>query len=329
MPIPLLPSRRGRAAAVLLLFPLLLQARPARACSVCGCDPAAGTLGVDRPSSSSFRFAAETRYLSKESGSGAELEQFSELRTALRAQWSPAGALTVQLEVPLVLSSMLSMPNAAPAVPRRGLSAPRGGGLGEAAHSGSTRGLSDLSLSARWDLYRSGMDARHVVALTGTVKAPTGDNDHAAAGAQPEEHGQLGTGSWDGLAGVSYLFGPQPWTAYASLSGRWNGANARGFRAGAAGFASVGVRRSFVDEARLFVSLDAQARLSGKDRAGDGSFDEDSGGFLAYAAPSIAWAATNDLLIRALVQVPIGRKLNGQQSERPVAFLTVSYDLGY
>ena len=60
---------------------------PALACSICGCDPAAGTLGLDRPSASSLRLAIEDRYLAKESGTAGKAESEREDRLLLRAQF--------------------------------------------------------------------------------------------------------------------------------------------------------------------------------------------------------------------------------------------------
>ena len=57
---------------MLLLFSL--PDEPARAHSVCGCDPAASTLGMDRPSLQSLRVQLEDRYLAKESGASNSAE---------------------------------------------------------------------------------------------------------------------------------------------------------------------------------------------------------------------------------------------------------------
>jgi hypothetical protein len=283
-------------------------AHRALACSVCGCDPAAGTLGVDRPSFGDARFALEDRYLYKESGTGVDAESERENRLVARAQYSPWAPLVLQVEVPyFIFKNHL---NAA-------------GVLDDQAS-----GLGDVSVGARWEPLRDGLAARHVLALTTAVKLPTGANDRHLPGEQPDEHIQLGTGSWDGLFGASYLFGARPWTLFANLSARVNGTNSRGFHYGNAIFASAGARRAFLESGRLIASLEAQVRKAGMDRAGDGSLDPNSGGAVGYATGSVAVGLTTNLLFRVLAQVPVVTALNGVQSEHPVLYAALAYDVG-
>ena len=298
---------RARAIVSIAAFSLLTLFPPrVLACSVCDCDPAAGTLGLDRPSASSLRLALEDRYLSKESGSGDNAESEREDRLVLRAQYSPIGPLVLQLELPYYLF-------------KNHLNST---GLQD---DGAT-GIGDVTLGARYELLRVGLDARHVVALTGTLKTPTGPNARHLPGQEPDEHLQLGSGTWDGLAGISYLYGFQPWTLYANVTGRLNSANSRGFRYGHALFGTLGARRTFLDSHRLVASLEAQVRFAGKDHFADGSTDPDTGGFLGYATGSVGYALTNDLLLRAVAQVPVVKDLNGVQGEHPVVYLTLAYD---
>src|SRR5205814_2256969 len=81
----------------------LLLSKPLLACSVCGCDPAAGTLGLDRPGAQSLRVAVEDRYLTKESGAGSDAESEREDRMLLRTQFAPLERLVVQAELPWYL----------------------------------------------------------------------------------------------------------------------------------------------------------------------------------------------------------------------------------
>src|SRR4051794_27622835 len=73
------------------------------ACSVCGCDPAALTVGLDRPSNQSVRLALEDRYLTKESGEAEEFEGERENRMTMRAQLAAAKSFVAQLEIPYYL----------------------------------------------------------------------------------------------------------------------------------------------------------------------------------------------------------------------------------
>ena len=296
------------AAAVSLLVP-----KASSACSVCGCDPSSGTLGLDRPTMRDLRFALEDRYLWKESGTVADAtrEGERENRINLRLQYSPpVPRLSLQLEVPFYAWK-----------------AHYGVG-GE--QDDTNQGLGDVSFTARWEaLWFGGAVPRHVVALFGTIKAPTGSDGHKALvdGNEIDEHKQIGTGSWDELIGVSYVYGAFPLVLYANVTGRFNGTNSRGNHYGNAIFATVGARRTFLESQRLNLSLDAQVRDAGKDTVPGNTWDHNSGGFLGYAAGSAAYAITDNLLIRGTVQVPVVAALNGAQSEHPVFYLTLAYDL--
>jgi hypothetical protein len=300
-----------RTLALASTLALVLVSSPVLACSVCGCDPSGGNLSLDRPGESEMRFSIEDRYLAKESGGGLEHEGEKEDRINLRVQYSPPiPRLSLQLEVPLYAWK---------------------------AHYGAdglkddtTQGLSDISLSARYELlHLEGF--RHVFALLGTLKAPTGANSHIAAGVDdplvPDEHKQIGTGTWDETVGLSYIFGDFPTVAYASVSARINGTNSRGNHYGNAIFGLAGVRRTLFEGKRLFLSLDAQARNAGKDSTPDGVYDENSGGLVGYGVGTVGFALTDNLLARFVLQVPVVKALNGVQEEHPVFFLALAYDL--
>src|SRR3954463_16476127 len=140
---------------------LLVSVNPALACSICGCDPAASTLGLDRPSNGSLRLAVEDRYLSKESGTGEEAEKERENRLVLRAQYAPFHSLVLQAEVPYY--TWKAHYNA------------------DGINDDTAQGFGDASLGARFELFRSGIEARHVLSMLGTLKAPTGANNRILA----------------------------------------------------------------------------------------------------------------------------------------------------
>jgi len=279
----------------------------ALACSVCGCDPAASTLGLDRPSNGSFRFALEDRVLQKESGTGDDAESERENRILLRAQYAPIHSLVLQADVPYFTM-------------KRHLNA-------DGVNDDTAQGFGDASVGARFELFRSGIEARHVLSLLGSLKMPTGANSRVVKGEDaPDEHIQLGTGTWDQTVGLSYTYGPRPWTLFANVQGRLNTANSRGFKYGNALFATAGARRAFLESGRLIGSLEAQVRTAGFDRFQDGSVDPDSGGTVLYSTASVAYALTPDLMMRGILQVPTATWLHGTQSEHAVAYVALSYD---
>jgi hypothetical protein len=297
----------------LALLVLLCSARPARACSVCGCDPSSATLGIDRPAERDLRFGIEDRYLQKESGTveDGSREGEREDRINLRLQYSPpVTRLSLQLEVPIYLFKT---------------------------HLDATgivddenRGLGDAALTARYELLRlGGLVPRHTIAITATLKAPTGDDVHPASADHGsfDEHKQIGTGSWDETAGAYYTYGDLPTVTYGGVSARINGTNARGNHYGNAIFATLGARRTFLESKRLYLALDAQLRDAGMDTVPGLSYDPNSGGLIGYATVTAGFALTSDLLVRGTLQLPVYTALNGVQSEHPVAFAGFAHDL--
>jgi hypothetical protein len=292
------------STTLLLAAAVVLTASGASACSVCGCDPAALTLGLDRPSTKSLRVAVEDRYLTKESGTGDEYEGERENRMQLKAQFAPAPRFVASLELPYYVWKEHTAAT----------------GLVD----DTAQGLGDIQVTGRYELLRAGgFVPRHVLAIVGALKMPTGANNRTIDG-MIDEHIQLGTGSWDPSLALWYTYGDHPWTWYTGGTVRLNTQNGRGFQYGNVVSGIAGVRRAFFDE-RLFLSLEAQARYAGYDHGADGN-DPNSGGFLTYATAGVAAGIGSSLLARLQLQVPVATALHGAQSEHPVAFAGLSWD---
>jgi hypothetical protein len=297
----------GLAAASLLAVASCFAAREAVASSVCGCDPAASTLGVERPGADSFRLAVENRYLWKESGLGSAAETEREDRLLMRLQYAAAEPLVLQIEAPFYLSKNLVHFHGATSV------------------DDTARGPGDATVGARYELLRAG--ARQTLAVTGILKLPTGANNRSSGGEPPHEHQQLGSGAFDQLLGLNYVYDAEPWTLYGSMTGRLNGTNSRGFRYGHSVVGTAGARRTLLDGGRLLLSLEAQLRAAGADRFADGSHDPNTGGRLLYATAGTGFAFTRQFAMYVLLQVPVAKHLHGVQTEHPVAYGMLSYDL--
>lgn len=304
-----MPSARLVLLSLAVSLSILAPAA-ARACSICGCDPSGGTLGLDRPSAGDLRLGLEGRYLRKESGAGDQAEGEKEGRTLVRVQYSPRGRLSFSAEAPFYLF--------------------RDHFDATGARDVRARGLGDVQVGARAEVLRfGGLVPRHTLALSVALKLPTGDNQVLAPsdGGIFDEHKQLGSGSTDALAQAFYTYGQFPWVAYAGLQGRFNGSNGRGFRYGHALFATLGARRTLLEDRSLFVSLEAQARNAGFDRLAAGGVDPDSGGFAGFATASAGYQLRDDLLVRATLQVPVATALHGAQHEHPVGILGLAWDV--
>lgn len=92
-------------------------------------------------------------------------------------------------------------------------------------------------------------------------------------------------------------------------------------------FGTLGVRRLLLEDHALFVSLEAQARNAGLDRSPGGGVDPNSGGFLAYGTLGAGYQLSENLVVRANLQLPVASALHGVQSEHLASFLTFAYDL--
>jgi len=328
-----------RSIPLLAALALFLHARPLYACSVCGCDPAASTVGLDRPTTSPARLSVEDRFGAKASGAGDDHESEREDRLTLRAQFPIARSFVLEGTLPIYLFKQHL--NAAGVVDDTG------------------HGTGDAMAGARWEFYRDNAVApRNVLALVTQVKFATGDNNRPSPaddmsspsalhtslardpfGATPrllkddpdfgyDEHIQLGSGSTDGLASLWFNSSLRDSTTlFIGAGGRINGTNWRGFHYGHVLLAEAGVRERFLQSQKLAISFELDARNAGEDVYGDGTRDPDSGGFLTYAALGAFYAIGDDWFVRAQLQVPIVHALNGTQTEYPVGFVGLTWDV--
>lgn len=157
------------------------------------------------------------------------------------------------------------------------------------------------------------------------VKAPWGRNDIQQGGERVDEHAQSGTGSTDAFGGVAFLYLFDKESALFVSSGyRGTGENDHGYRYGSTVLANVAYEHKL---GRIF---DGVAELNFRHAAKDqvdagGTLDDDTGGSLLYVTPRLLANLGHGLVFRAGVQVPVARKLNGFQKERPVANVGLTY----
>jgi hypothetical protein len=202
------------------------------------------------------------------------------------------------------------------------------GGSGGLKHEGHDHVLhsdsSDLADPELYTLVRlwsapfsDGMGSRAWVSLLGGVKTDWGKNDLEDGGERLDEHLQPGTGSTDYFAGLSsfYLLN-QSSSVFGSIQHRQMGENDFGYRYGDVTMASAGYER------KLTAKLDGVMTLDFRDAArdeiaGEGS-DPDTGGRLFYLSPKLSVDFGRGLVGRFAVQVPVADDLNGNQEEKSV-----------
>jgi hypothetical protein len=316
----LVHSPRSRSACslsvALLILALACATRPAEACSICRCgDPTFNALGKDGFNVQGFRVALDWERFDKDEGDPAvESESLVENRLTALASYGFSDRLSVTARVPV---SWRHLEATAP---------------GSEPETTQTSGLSDPEIYGQLRLWasplRGAVGRRASLALVAGVKTPWGLNDVQQDGARVDEHAQPGTGSTDAFGSLVFLYLIDSESALFVSSGyRGTGSNDFGYRYGSSFTSNAAY------EHKLGGRLDGVAELNfrhaKKDRVdAGGTLDEDTGGSLLYITPRLLASLGHGVVLRAGVQIPLLKSLNGFQKERAVANLGVTYLFG-
>jgi hypothetical protein len=181
-----------------------------------------------------------------------------------------------------------------------------------------TTGFGDLSAIARYTILARDAPGRTFrVAPFGGVKIPTGAQNEADALGRFPQPFQLGSGSWDPLAGAIATWQTLRWEL--DLSGTYQlRTEANAFRAGdeARGDASLQYRlvpwRSLGPgvPSYVFGVVESSVVWNGRDHV-SGAIDPDSGGFSWYLAPGLQWISLRTV-VEAAIQIPVVLSTNGR-----------------
>jgi len=292
---------------------------PAFACSVCRCgDPAFEALGLSLYEAGAFRLAMDWDRLAKEQGGPGERDSLVENRLTSTLSLNLSETVAVVVRVPYS---------------RRELSEHSGGEVAREAgsehgESATGSGLGDPELMALVRLWASPFGPLGRRAWVGAgvgVKTPWGDNDLSQFGERLDEHAQPGTGSTDVFAGLSsVLVIDTESSIFGSLQHRWTGSNPHDYRYGAATLVNLGFER------RLGRSVDGVVEVNARSAARDrvdatGQLEPDTGGKVAFLAPRVVVSLGRGLVARAGVQIPILDNLNGEQDEKAVYGVGLTY----
>jgi hypothetical protein len=283
------------------------------ACSVCYCgDPTLLPLGILQPESGQLRLSLDGSFLEKDTGTvtpptdrlfrhvGTNSdEHHAEFRLTM------TGALTLNdttfsAVVPWVSKTLTEK-------------------TGAAIKESALAGPGDLELYARqqWFLSPRIAKTRHILALSGGVKLPTGEYGE-------DPHLSPGSGSFDLLAGPSYTYDADPFSLFFSVLGRYNGENQNGFRYGSSLLGNMALRYRINDY--VLVAVQLNGRITSRDQQG-GLLDSNSGGSTLFVSPQVVVRPKSTWALRASVQQPVVNQLYGEQSESMVLQMGVSYDL--
>ena len=256
-----------------------------------------------------MRLSTQLDYRASTFGDSDATQQLDHGEISLAAAYAPVSSLMLSATVPLVLKR-LRQPNLA---------------------EDRTFGLGDIVLGARVALvdHRTARGSRHLLGPMLGLRMPTAPR-HRDEHDQPLAfEAQAGSGAWAPSIGGWYSVFFHPWSLYASSSvtiptDGWDGA-----RQGIAWLTSVMAQLQPLAWLALRAGVDL--RYSARDRDGDdvrrASLDADSGGFVAFASPSLVASPTVDLLLYVTVRVPVVQLLYGAQREGPQLVVGATYDL--
>jgi hypothetical protein len=299
------------SAAVALV--VLGAPRAGLACSICRCgDATFNALGKDGYAAEGFRAALDWERFDKTEGDPAdESESQVENRVTALLSYGFTERFTLFARVPYSVRNLTSTAD--------GLEP-------EKTH---TRGFSDPEIYGQVRLWASrlgaGLGRRASLSVTGGVKAPWGQNDAQKDGERADEHAQPGTGSTDAFGSLAFLYLVDKDSAVFASSGyRYTGRNDFGYRYGRTFLANVAY------EHKLGKVLDGVVELNfrhaQKDQVdADGTTGDSTGGSLLYVTPRLLASLGRGLVLRATVQIPVARDLNGFQKERAVANVGLTY----
>jgi hypothetical protein len=281
----------------------ILSAGRVRACASCGCgDPTLTAAGLEQPYANRVRASLGVQHRVDTIGAGADELRLSEQRLDAQLAWAPHPRLFLIAGLPVLWRDVT---------------------YAETRHR-STEGVGDAELRAKVFVYRDRAFApRHLVALTGGVKLPTGTLQRRTDGRLYPIELQPGTGSTDLLAGVSHAFFAFPWSSYASAQLLWPTAGMSGYRG------SRSLRGTLAGQRHLgtavAVRLAAEARLDGRARE-NGAMAPDSGGLIGFVTPELLVTPVTDLTVSAFVRVAVLNRLEGAHREPFVVGGAVAYD---
>ena len=184
----------------------------------------------------------------------------------------------------------------------------------------SASGIGDLTVFGRYTVHQKDQPGRTLrVGPFFGVKAPTGEDDETDTLGPVPSSVQVGSGSWDALAGVVATYQTLRYQVDGQFSYRANN-EANGFEAGdvARVDASLQYRlrpRTLTGGVPAFLYGVVEVNLVDRDKNQVGGIeDPNSGGTTLFLTPGIQYV-TNRWIIEGAVQIPVSQDLNGTALE--------------
>jgi hypothetical protein len=317
----LLSAAAPRLVTAALLTLLLLAARPAQACSVCGCGDPLLTSSDPAAITGTLRLQLDVEHLRIDAGTDGKdgyTDQLTQTSWRLNAVYRPISDLSLTATLPLVSKKIVTV------------------GPTPAETNSDLTGLGDVELGARYALWRSvqvGQQRSQDLAVGVGTSLPTGAHDAKQAdGSLIDPHGQLGTGGWGPFAGLYYRFEQGDWTAYANAGYRvrtggsyFDGSK---YKFGNAWLWSVHGQYLLVKRVAFDLGVDGRAAVADQATDPDGTATSpvgNTGGTVVSLAPGVYVDTVAGLWLFVRGQVPVYKDLFGEQDVKPSFTVGVQY----
>ncbi len=298
----------GTAIALLSLAP------QAQACSICRCgDPTFNALGKDVLSASGWRVAFDWERFAKSQGNDAEGESAIEQRYTADFAYSIADRMLLVARLPYSERTLDQH-------------------TGADTERTNTSGRADPEIYAQVRLWASpftgALGRRANISATLGLKTDWGVNDESRGGERLDEHAQSGTGSTDYFAGLSgYYLLTRDSALFSSVQLRVPGSNKFDYRYGRIYLANFAYERKLAK--RVDSVLELNYRHAERDRIDRvGSLDGDTGGAVLYMTPRVLVEVGGGVVLRLAAQVPVVKSLYGEQTEKTVYNVGLTYTFG-
>jgi hypothetical protein len=314
MDIPMGLRRLRAGAAVVMGLAIAGFAPAANACSICRCgDATFNALGKDVLSANGWRIAFDWERFEKTQGGGDEVESAVERRYTAVIAYSVADRLLLVARVPYSERSLVEHD-------------------GDDTERTEKSGLADPELYAQVRLWASpftgDLGRRASLSATLGVKTDWGVNDASRDGERLDEHAQPGTGSTDHFVGLSgYYLLDRKSALFSSVQVRVPGSNDFDYRYGRIFLANVAYERKLAE--RVDSVLELNYRHAERDEIdAPGTRDGDTGGSVLYVTPRLLVEVGGGAVLRFAAQVPVSKNLYGEQTEKTVYNVGLTYTFG-
>ncbi len=292
------------ASSSLAFISLSLLTPAAFSCATCLCgDPTLSTMGAEKPFTGRLRFSLDYLDRSEVSGmSGVDRTELDEQRTTLGISYWPAEKWAIGVRLPWT-SKQLTESNLA---------------------QQNTNAIGDMDLDLRYYLWQDEIHRpRHLIGILGGIRIPLAAEEKIS-GTPLDVDVQPGGGLWLASIGLWHGFFNFPWMVYSST--QINTALDEGYSQYDYGSSlKLSSTLQYAVNYQFALRLGTDLRWSGRNQYNNIE-DKNSGGFIAFLSPGIVMTVSPDLILHTSVQIPVIDQLNGEQEEKNIYRIGLTYD---